>query len=166
MATEHMPDTNSKKLYELGYLLVPVIAENNLAAEVEAIKALLKKAEVEIISEDFPKLIPLAYPMTHGGSGKKEKFDKAYFGWIKFQGQATAAEFIKRGCDAYEHFLRFLIIKTVKDELQSAARTNLRTVAAASPIARMDQPLEASDDVAKMAVDEDELEKTLESIVV
>lgn len=164
MATEQMSDTNNKKIYELGYLLVPTLTEEQVPAEVEAIKAILTKAEVEVISEDSPKLIPLAYQMVHGTSGQKKKFDKAYFGWIKFQGQAAAAEFIKQKCDIYEHFLRFMIIKTVKDEPQSSPRVSLKTVVASSPVARPEST-ETSPEASKQSIDEAELEKTLESIV-
>ncbi len=165
MATEQMSDTNGKKIYELGYLLVPTLTEEQIPAEVKVIKDMLKKADVEVISEDSPKLISLMYQMVHGVSGQKKKFDKAYFGWVKFQGQAAAAEFLKRECDAYEHFLRFMIIKTVKDEAQSSPRVSLKTVVATSPAPRIDAT-ETSHETEKQPINEAELEKTLESLVV
>ena len=170
MTKKEATDTNSKKLYELGYLLVSSIAEDHVAAEVEAIKSAITKAEAEIVSEDSPKLIPLAYSMVHGASGQKKKFDKAYFGWIKFTAEATSVEFINRFCHEHEQFLRFMIVKTVKDEPQSAPRAHLKTVVAESSSASQHLTPETTPEVAKKLdkkpLDEAELDKTLERLVI
>jgi ribosomal protein S6 len=167
MAKEQSAGTNSKKLYELGYLLVPTIAEENISTEAEAVKAIINKAEGEIVAEDSPKLISLAYSMVHGASGQKKKFDKAYFGWVKFNAEAAAAEFIKKVCHSDTRFLRFMIVKTVKDEPQTVApRAHLKTVVASGPAVKEHVPTEIPAEADKKPVDEVELDKTLERLAV
>jgi len=72
-------------VYEISYLFVPNIAEENLPAKVTAIKDLVTERGGVFISEDHPRFMELAYQMDRTIANKKEKFTKAYFGWIKFE---------------------------------------------------------------------------------
>jgi ribosomal protein S6 len=63
METNDLQEKKSK-VYELGYLLAPSIAEEQVAGEVQNIKSVLDKFEAITITEDFPKLRPLAYMMA------------------------------------------------------------------------------------------------------
>ncbi len=103
------------KVYEVGYLLLPSLAEENLAQEVALIKAVVEKNNGTFISEDFPKLRNLTYTMSKLIDTKKQKFDKGYFGWVKFEVPATALVAIKATLEANPHVLRFLLINTVKE---------------------------------------------------
>jgi len=51
-------DTNSR-VYELGYLLVPTISEENLPVMYGNIKELVSSFSGELISDEMPKMIPL-----------------------------------------------------------------------------------------------------------
>jgi len=105
-----------EKVYEVGYHLVSSIAEENIPAEVEKIKQVLNKENAVIISEENPKLRPLAYTIKKAFGGTYKKFDKAYFGFIKFAltegGDITKIDsFMKSN----ESVLRYLVIKTVRE---------------------------------------------------
>lgn len=105
-----------EKVYEVGYHLVSSIAEENILAEVEKIKQILNKENAVIISEENPKLRPLAYIIKKAFSGTYKKFDKAYFGFIKFSltegGDITKIDsFMKSN----EPVLRYIVIKTVRE---------------------------------------------------
>jgi ribosomal protein S6 len=104
------------KVYEVGYHLVSSIAEENILAEVEKIKQILNKENATIISEENPKLRPLAYTIKKAFGGVYKKFDKAYFGFIKFSltegGDITKIDsFMKSN----ESILRYIVIKTVRE---------------------------------------------------
>ena len=106
-----------EKVYEVGYHLISSIAEENIGAEVEKIKQALNKENAVIISEENPKLRPLTYTIKKAFDGVYKKFDKAYFGFIKFSLATEGADITK--IDAFmkanESVLRYIIIKTVRE---------------------------------------------------
>src|SRR3989344_2958876 len=105
-------ETDSRmKIYELGYLLVPNIAEENVAAEVESIKSTLEESGAAFITEDFPKLRPLAYTMIKAIGSQKNRHDKGYFGWIKFEIESASVTKIKGELDKNDHILRSMLIE-------------------------------------------------------
>ncbi len=97
-------DTN---IYEVGYHLLPTLAEDTIPAHTEAVKAIITAAGGEVISEGLPELKNLAYPI--------EKQTKAYFGWIKFSVSPEEIGKIKVSLDSTKTILRHLIIGTVKE---------------------------------------------------
>lgn len=107
-------------VYEVGYHIVPTVSPEHLANEVEAIKAILGKvglpaqAGAAIISEEFPRMISLSYPMLKVVGPKRDYFDTANFGWIKFESSPAGAVELKKALDLSEKILRFIIVKTVR----------------------------------------------------
>src|SRR3989344_5197296 len=93
-------ETNNKgsdglKLYEVGYLLAPTITEDKVAGEVSGIKSILEQNKTLLFSEEFPKLKLLTYTMAKTVGTAKQKFDRGYFGWIKFEAESSALANIK-----------------------------------------------------------------------
>jgi len=144
-----------KKIYELGYLLVPSIAEENVASEVQAIKAVLEKYESEFITEDFPKLRALSYPMTKKANGSSAKFDKAYFGWVKFETNPNVIDQIKGELDKSDKILRSMIVLTVRENTLIGQKMIFRPHAEGEKEGKKEE---------KMS--EEEIEKTIENLVV
>lgn len=103
-----------KQVYELGFHLLPTVAEEKVGDEISAILTEIEKGG-EIIQEEYPKLKDLAYSISKYIETKKTRFDKAYFGWIKFEGPTELAESLKKVCDNHANVLRYLIIKTVRE---------------------------------------------------
>ncbi|MFZ3011683.1 MAG: 30S ribosomal protein S6 [Minisyncoccia bacterium] len=112
----------NQRVYELGYLLVPTIAEENLPAMYGNIKELVSSFKGEIISDEMPKMIPLAYSMTKVITNIRNKFDNAYFGWIKFVMDSDKVLELKKKLDLDPNFIRFLILKTVKENTIASKR--------------------------------------------
>ena len=102
-----------KRVYEVGYLLVPTISAEQLSKEVEAIRAILDGQKVIHVSDGFPKEIRLAYEMLKVVGPKRSKYETAYFGWMKFQAEPASLKEIKKALDASEKVIRFLLIETV-----------------------------------------------------
>ncbi len=107
---------SDEKIYEVGYHIVSSVSEENIPSEVEKIKAYLAKEKAVIISEETPKLRPLAYPIKKAFGGSYKTFDKAYFGFIKFElseeGDITN---IDKAMKNNESVLRYIVIKTVRE---------------------------------------------------
>jgi ribosomal protein S6 len=109
-------------VYEVGYIMVPTIAEENLGAEVISLKDSLLEKGVVFVSEEYPKLMELAYEMVCSIANKKQKFSSGYFGWLKFECEAGQTKGIKKLLDSNEKLVRFLFIKTVRENTMSTKR--------------------------------------------
>jgi ribosomal protein S6 len=110
-------------VYEIGYLMVPTIVEEGLGAEVTSFKDSLLEKGVVFISDEYPKLIELAYEMTRSIENKKQKFSYGYFGWVKFECTPTQAKEIKNFLEKNEKLIRYLMVKTVRENTMSVKRT-------------------------------------------
>lgn len=109
-------------VYEIGYLMVPSIAEENLGAEVTSFKDALNAYGVTFISDEYPRMMELAYEMSRSIMNKKQKFSYGYFGWVKFEATTDTAVQIKDMMDKNETFIRYLMIKTVRENTMSPKR--------------------------------------------
>ncbi len=118
-----------KQVYELGYHIVSTVAEESLPKEVEVLKAIVLKDGGSQIAEGEPKLINLAYPMTKSVADTKKKFDTAYFGWIKFEAKSELIPEMKKKLDASEKVLRYLLIKTVRENTMYSPKLTVRSAA-------------------------------------
>jgi len=110
-------DTNTEGVvYEIGFHLIPLVSEDEVASHVSTIKSILDKAGARVISEEFPTLIELAYSISKKIRGSREDFDTAYFGWIKFETTPGAIESIDEDVRGLGEVLRFIIIKTLRED--------------------------------------------------
>ncbi len=103
------------RVYELGYLLLPTLSEENAPAVFGNLKELIVSLGGDIISSEMPRMIRLAYVMTKVVDNVRSKFDAAYFGWIKFELEAEALASLKKRLDLDPNLIRFLITKTVRE---------------------------------------------------
>lgn len=148
------------QVYELGYHIVSTVAEENLSKEAEALKAIVLKDGGSLVSEGEPKLINLAYSMTKSVADTKKKFNTAYFGWIKFETKSELMPSIKKAVDANPHVLRYLLIKTVRENTLYTPKLNVRTVEKEAPKAKKSIKTEE-----KKASSVEDLDKTIDELV-
>ena len=99
-------------VYEVGYIMLPTIAEENLGEEVTLFKDMFIEKGAIFISDEYPKLMELAYEMARSIANKKQKFSYGYFGWVKFECNT----------DQNEKLVRYLMIKTVRENTMSVKR--------------------------------------------
>jgi len=153
-----MAESNEKelKIYELGYHLVPELAESAVAEEVGFLNTLIfdTLGGVEIASE-MPKPFELAYPMEKRIGGRIEKYTRAHFGWIKFELSQDKLKDLEKALKDDSKIIRFLVIKTVRENTMLVKKISSR-------------PSEASKkkDLAEPAMTEEELDKTIEELVI
>jgi ribosomal protein S6 len=114
-------ETNGR-VYELGYLLVPTIAEENMSVVFGNLKELVSSFGGVHIADEMPKMIPLAYAMVKTVANVRNKFNTAYFGWVKFTMDSDKILELKKKLDLDPNFIRFLILKTVKENTIAAKR--------------------------------------------
>jgi len=109
------PAKDPTPVYEVGFHVVPTVGDDGVGAIVEKIRTAI--GESEFIAEGFPQKMTLAYTIERASQGKREKYNEAYFGWIKF---ATAREHIpalEAALRNMKEVLRSLIIETVREDL-------------------------------------------------
>ena len=111
-----------KKIYELAFIFVPTLGDDGLAAKFGDLKGNLTNLGAIFISEEYPKLINLAYIMDKVIANKKQKFQSGYFGWTKFELEADGIAKLKDLLKHDENMLRHLIVKTVRENTMSSNR--------------------------------------------
>lgn len=113
---------SSSRIYELGYLLVPTIEQDNLSVHYGNLKELILSLAGEVISDEMPRMVTLAYSMPKVVSNVRNEFNTSYFGWIKFTMDSKKVLQLKKRLDLDSNFVRFLILKTVKENTVAAKR--------------------------------------------
>jgi len=145
-------------VYEVGYLMVPTIAEENLGGEVTTFKDMFLENGAVFISDEYPKLIELAYEMTRSILNKKQKFSYGYFGWVKFECTTASAKKIKDLLDKNENLVRYLMVKTVRENTMSVKRPYGKQDGAKRRIVRKTEEVEV--------INEETIDKEIEALVV
>ena len=157
METKETNDGKRLKVYEIGYLLLPTIPEEHLSVEVAKIKSVIESHEGVFITEDFPKLRTLAYTMRKVQGAQNLKFDKAYFGWVKFETPQSVVSAIQIELDKNPNILRHMTINTIRENTMYVQKPMFRTAGVVGEVAK-------TEDKAKMS--EEEIDKTIENLVV
>ena len=113
MDTEVKDGADEKRVYELSFLLVPTIEEGELGASFTKLKDMVASFGGEMIADEMPKMSTLAYPMVKVVSNIRNKYNSAYFGWVKFFMDTEKVLELKKKLDLDPNIIRFLILKTL-----------------------------------------------------
>ncbi len=114
-------------VYELSMLLLPSISQEQIESKALTLKGLIQKIGAELISDENPVLIDLAYPMTKVVSTISHKCSSGYFGWVKFEAEAGKLALLKKSLDNNSDVLRYLIVKTVRENTLLNGKMKLKT---------------------------------------
>ncbi|HRH26774.1 MAG TPA: 30S ribosomal protein S6 [Parcubacteria group bacterium] len=114
-------------VYEVSYLLLPTLSQEQVPEKVSAIKNAVTSVQGEVISSEDPVLIDLAYEMVKVVQTSRFKADKGYFGWIKFQLSSENIDSVKKFLDNNVDVLRYLLIKTVKENTLLNGKMKLKS---------------------------------------
>ncbi len=114
------PSGDTPPIYEIGYHLIPTLTEAEVVTAAAALRTALGNAE--IIKEEAPVKIPLAYVIERRGQGKREKYGEAYFGFIKFATEKENIAALEQYLRATHEILRHLLIETVREDTSTTPR--------------------------------------------
>lgn len=104
------------KVYELGIHLLPTLSEADVQIEFSKIKSQIEKANGEFISESAPRLFTLAYEIPKTIKAQKKWYETAYFGWVKFNLEASGLAAIEKYVKELDSTLRYVFVKTVAED--------------------------------------------------
>ena len=156
---EETKDQDSR-LYELGYHLLPVIMEEELGGEVTALRDLVEKHGGQVVSQEMPKTVALAYPLPKIIASKRKYFDTAFFGWVRFEMLPQGVVDLKDDLNGYEKILRFIIVKTSIEQPLPPRRMSFLGKGKAPRKERLSQGEKGK------VLTEEEIEKTIEGLLV
>lgn len=153
------PSGDSRPVYEIGYHLVPTLAEDAVAAEVAKLRTML--GDAEIITDEAPRKMTLSYVIERPGAGRREKYGEAYFGFIKFAIDKEHINGIEAALRANRTVLRYLLITTTREEIAPTRRAVFTSDRLEGEVLK--KPVAVEEKAAE--VSEEELDKSIEAIV-
>lgn len=150
-------------VYEVSYLFLPNISEEQIVGKVLALKEMIKSLGGILISDENPIYIELAYEMTKIVLTTRHKVQSGYFGWIKFEVSSEQIGSIKKSLDSNDNILRYLIIKTVREN----------TLLSGKMILKKEEKVKKDDMIEDVVVDETlkettdiDLDKSIDDLVI
>jgi ribosomal protein S6 len=150
------------RIYEAGYLILPTVAEDQVESVVADIRSFIEKAGGSFIAEGAPVSMKLAYTMYVNTSGKQNPYDRAYFGWLKFEVDGATAHALTDMLLKHSSILRSIIFKTVREDTRASARhTVLREVKRTDTI--KSDPTKGAADAG--VVSEEAIDKSIEELI-
>ena len=151
-------DADDNQIYELGYHILPSVSEEDTSHEVSQIHSLISEYGGHIISEGTPVMRQLSYEIAKKVETKSLKFNKAYFGWVKFDIDRSQIINLKNKTEIFPNILRCIIIKTVKENTMHAPKIPMFKKENKEEV-----PLEI---VEKIPTSEAEIDKSIDELVI
>lgn len=148
------------RIYEVGYLLSPNISEEEMPVIYGNLKDLIINLGGETISDEMPKMIPLAYTMSKVVQNVRSKFDTAFFGWVKFEMSREKVLELKKKLDLESNFIRFLILKTIRENTIAAKRFVFKDSKKKMYTVKKEDENESS-----LPIDKEEIDKEIDAMI-
>ena len=159
-------DEKDVSVYELGYHILPTTPAEEVEAEVAKLRSAIETRGGSFITEGTPESVALSYPMFVNNGGKQTKYDRAYFGWLKFEmDPAQAATLQEEELQKNAQVLRASVTKTVREEtraqMQVAEAGVLREVHTTGTIEKKQTDISEE----KGEVSEEQIDKSIDDLV-
>lgn len=160
--TKHTEAAEERELrvYEAGYLIVPTVKEEDVDKVIGAIRAEIEKVGGSFIAEGAPSLIKLSYAMDKREGEKYASFDRAFFGWLKFEAGTDAAATVTEALKVHPSMLRSMVFRTVREDTRAKIKAPLREVKRTDTI----KSKKTEESTEATPVSEADLEKALETL--
>ncbi|MFZ2048839.1 MAG: 30S ribosomal protein S6 [Minisyncoccia bacterium] len=158
--TEDHKDAEVTQVYELGYLVLPSVTEDNIPKVVSNLVSIVEKSGGKPLDSEDPYLEDLAYAMSKTIGARKYVVNDAYVGWMKFEIASSEVEQIKIAVEKVEEILRTLLIKVPRETTFTFAAARKaraeKELALENPIVEVqEEALEAIEKPAEEVVVED-----------
>lgn len=153
--------SDERRVYELGYLMVSTLSEAERESVLADLRTEVSNHGGTFISEGAPAEQTLAYTMYTRDREKNVAHDVAFFGWVKCEIPASAAETIAAYARAHKKLIRSMFFRTVKEDTRAniipGALKDVKRTGTIGTGPRTEED--------KKEVSEAELDKTVDSIV-
>ncbi len=112
---ENNETTIDSRIYEVSFIFDNKLDEGAALEKGNAIKQSIATLGGSFISEEAPYMRELAYEMIRVQNNVNIRFNEGYFGWIKFEAPTTDVKSLEKMLKDDEQVVRFLVVKTVKE---------------------------------------------------
>ena len=154
-------DSGELAIYEIGYHITPSVKEEDVEKIVGDIRSSIEKGAGNFIAEGAPSLVKLSYEIAAKEAGKRVMYDRANFGWIKFEAPRSSAIALEESLKANKNLLRYILFRTVREDTRAKIKmASLREVRRGDTIKSSPKRVEES----AAPVSEADLDKALEII--
>ncbi len=110
-----MDNIDERKIYEIGYLLVPYLPAEGISGSAETIiRAKIVAEGGEVTSALEPVMTRLAYTITKILNNKHTKFSDGYFGALRFKAEGEMVKKLEEVWKKDENIIRFLLVTLPK----------------------------------------------------
>jgi len=117
--TEASENEVISRIYEVGYHVKHSVAEESVEKVVAEIRTVIEKVGGNFIAEGAPAMTRLAYDMESKEGDKRVSYDRAYFGWLKFEAPVSVVATLDEALKANSSILRHLTFQTVREETRA-----------------------------------------------
>lgn len=117
---ELQADGGEMRVYELGFHLDPELPQEEAKKAYQGMRDLIAKVGT-IVAEGEPTKIPLAYTISRQETTGRRDFDSAFFCWIAYETDGAGHEQIASAARTESRIIRFLDIRTTKEEAKHSA---------------------------------------------
>lgn len=157
-------DASDGQIYEIGFHILPTVPEEKLQEIVSKLEDSITKNRGSVISQEFPKMRALSYDIKERVETKYLSFSKAYFGWIKFETDPSAVGKIKDEASNNDNILRFIIIKTVKENTMQAFKPPMQMREGGREETKSFKEIPSQ--TPKAEISEEEIDKSIDELVI
>ncbi len=161
---DHQEHTEPR-IYELGYHLIPTLSEEQIPGASGAVRGMIERISKDIIAEELPVFIDLAYQIVKTVEHKNKRFDEAYFGWIKFEAEPKGIAELEEGLKKDNNVLRYLVVKTLREDTFIAKKFASVKVKEQEEVVAEEIIKENIEEVIEKAPEGDEIDKAIEKLV-
>ena len=159
--TDAEPNETVLRIYEVGYHVSPSVKEEDVEKVVAQVRDAIEKAGGSFIAEAAPTSTKLSYPISIRHGERYTEYDRAYFGWIKFETTTEVAQEIDAALKAHASIIRHIVFKTVREDTRAKLKVTMREVRRTDTIRTAPRKAEES---AETPVSEADLDKALETL--
>ena len=107
-------EIDGQRVYEMGYLLSPLISPEEVESNVERlVLEIIRGGGGEITYESSARLTTLAYPISCTLNHKREVYNEAYFGAVRFRLTPAALPAVITAIKGSPFVLRLLLVGNV-----------------------------------------------------
>ena len=145
-----------QRIYEFGFHLISSLSEEEVLPEFSMLKRTVEECGGAPISEEYPHRQALAYSISRRTTSKTEVFDHSYFGWIKFEMPSQSILAFKKAIDDNKAVLRFIIVHSEREVPQPKRQIHKEHAV----LPKQEQ------ETAKKTISEEELDRTIDELVV
>ncbi len=153
-------------VYETGFVIDPALSDEDVAKAVTSFKTAITGKDGVIISEETPKRRELAYTIIKSVLGKNKRYSAGFFGWVKYETLPAVASAIKTYLEADLKIVRFLTVKTVRENTLVYQRTGFVPRNDGDKPAPKKEIPNVQEGVIPSMISEEELNKSIEKLIV